>query len=80
VRLPRFKAHAVEKDHDRWVNLHETTINGATIKAEIVMVPGGKAVRIDIPCKYLGENGHCSIYGDRPNICRMGRCIKNKII
>ena len=46
-------------DARRWVMLHGQTIDDGVLRVEF-----------ECACTVLSENGSCSIYSDRPQVCR----------
>ncbi len=66
--LPHIKGHALEKDHERWIELHGL---------DIINIQGRRAVRIPVACTMLDDQGKCKIYQDRPIMCKQGKCPKN---
>ncbi len=54
-----------EKDYIRWVNLHENI--------QVVKRKGYWYMKIDLKCSKL-KNGKCSIYKDRPKLCKEYDC------
>jgi len=51
-------------DHKEWLEFHGITL------VESFNTPW-PALRFEIPCKHLDENGKCKIYNERPKSCKV---------
>lgn len=62
-------AYDVIEDHKRWAELHKGV--------SIIKRDGISFMRVDTECSKLVD-GKCSIYKDRPNVCKEYFCDKLK--
>jgi Fe-S-cluster containining protein len=65
IALPYGEANEDEK---RWIEYHGI---------EVLKNKFGSFIKISLPCSKLKDN-RCSIYKERPEICRWYDCEKNK--
>lgn len=57
-----------EQDVDwvRWIADHE--------RCKVIFKNGICYLKLDLACRHLNKDGQCSIYGQRPLVCRKYNC------